>query len=83
VAAPARAQNDRCINDVACAADTAELACSAGTNVVQRFDLHLGRAQQASQSRLSTSVPPDLTDDTGRHRQRHTLLNRARDDRYD
>lgn len=82
MAARSGAQDNRRIDDVSCAADTTELTGGAGTNIIKWFDLDLRRPQQPSQSHLSTSVPPDLPDDSGRHCERYTLLGRARDDRH-
>jgi len=77
VAAFAGAQDDRRIDDVRCARDSAELARRACTFVIERHDLHRVRAEQASEPSLAGAIAPNLTHDAGWGRKTNLVLLRT------
>lgn len=69
MASPARAEDCRSIDHVGNPGHAAELTSFTSSLVVERLDLDFLGSEQARQTRLSTSVPPSLADDTGGDRQ--------------
>ena len=69
MASPARAEYRRSIDHVGNPGHAAELTSFTSSLVVERLDLDFLGPEQARQTRLSSAVPPSLTNDTDGDRQ--------------
>ncbi len=80
MAPPAGAKDDGGVDHVGHTFHTTELTRLTRPLVVERFDLNLSGAKQASQARLTPPIPPRLTHDPCRHRQRIANLEGAHEE---